>query len=200
MRNPENIGHVAQLLPDYLGFIFFEKSPRFVGNDFTMPATVHQSIKKVGVFVNEHNDTMLAQVVRLKLDYLQLHGSESVQQCYQLKKSGVKIIKVFSVHDTFNFEITKPYKELADYFLFDTQGKYHGGNAQKFNWAILNRYDQDIPFFLSGGISPDNVQEVYPFHALNIHALDINSGVESAPGLKNVSKIELIKNSLHTFQ
>lgn len=192
MRDPDNVRAVASLSPHYLGFIFFSKSPRYVRQDFIIPAELSQNIKRVGVFVNESSDVMVTQMHRQKLDYLQLHGNEGLQQCEELKMMGAKIIKVFSVDDNFDFKTTHSYEAIADFFLFDTKGKYYGGNAETFNWGILKKYNQKVPFFLSGGISPENVTAIVDLKDMNIHALDINSGVESAPGVKDCNEIKKI--------
>ncbi|HEY8934285.1 MAG TPA: phosphoribosylanthranilate isomerase [Cyclobacteriaceae bacterium] len=199
MRDAENIMQVALCQPDYMGFIFYEKSPRFVGTNFQVPGAFSPSIKRVGVFVNEESQTVLKHSKALKLDYVQLHGKESEEQCNQFKDAGIGVIKVFSVDDAFDFTVTKPYKDYVDFFLFDTKGKYHGGNAVTFNWSILKNYDQEIPFFLSGGINPDNVSGIAELKEMNIHALDINSGVEITPGVKDVHKIKLINDILRTL-
>ena len=192
MRDTENIAAVASLRPQYLGFIFYPKSPRFVGESFDIPANVPASIKRVGVFVNESDGVIVAKSQSSKLDFVQLHGNESPAQCYELKATGLSVIKVFSIDDDFNFELTKPYRDVVDYFLFDTKGKYYGGNAKTFDWNILERYDQEIPFFLSGGLSPENVNALGEIVKMNIHALDLNSGVEISPGLKDIEKISAI--------
>jgi len=147
MRDAANIMAVAALHPDYMGFIFFEQSPRFVGNYFLLPENFPDQIKKVGVFVNETTRNIRREAQILGLHYVQLHGNESVAQCEELKSEGIKVIKVFSVGDDFDFNVTKPFKKSSDFFLFDTKGKYHGGNAQTFNWNVLKNYDQEIPFF-----------------------------------------------------
>ena len=139
MRDAENIAAVASLRPQYMGFIFYPKSPRFVGESFDIPANLPASIKRVGVFVNESNAVIIAKSKSLKLDFVQLHGNESPAQCDELKATGLGVIKVFSIDDDFNFELTKPYREAVDYFLFDTKGKYYGGNAKTFNWKILEQ-------------------------------------------------------------
>jgi phosphoribosylanthranilate isomerase len=196
MRDAENIMQVAELQPDYLGFIFYEKSPRFVQHDFNVPDKFPNAIKRVGVFVGETTETIVKQAKRLNLEYIQLHGDETVSQCQVLKAEGLKVIRVFSVDDNFDFNTTRQYKTVSDFFLFDTKGKYYGGNAQTFNWEILKGYDQEVPFFLSGGLNPENIKEVANLKDMNIHALDINSGVESGPGIKDVDKIKLlIKNA-----
>ena len=192
MRDAENIAAVASLRPQYMGFIFYPKSPRFVGESFDLPANLPASIKRVGVFVNESNAVIIAKGKSLKLDFVQLHGNESPAQCDELKTTGLGVIKVFSIDDDFNFELTKPYREVVDYFLFDTKGKYYGGNAKTFKWEMLEAYDQEVPFFLSGGLSPDNVNTLGDIQKMNLHALDLNSGVEISPGLKDIEKIRTI--------
>ncbi len=192
MRDAENLLSVAALRPDYMGFIFYQKSPRFVGEDFQVPKSFPADIKKVGVFVNETPEKMLAIARMLQLDYLQLHGNESVEVCATIRQAGIGVIKVFSVGDDFDFAVTKPYQSSVDFFLFDTKGKYYGGNAQVFDWTVLNRYDQQIPFFLSGGITPDNVINIASLRIMNLHALDVNSGVEIQPALKSVEKLNTL--------
>jgi phosphoribosylanthranilate isomerase len=192
MREITNILEVEKLLPDYLGFIFYPQSPRFVGEDFQMP-TLATSIKKIGVFVNETTEEILAKVKVHALNGVQLHGQESVEQCAELRTHNLLIIKVFSVDDEFDFSLTKRYAPAVDFFLFDTKGKYYGGNAKRFNWSVLWKYDQDVPYFLSGGLSPENINEVNTLNDKYIHALDINSGVEIAPGIKDPVKVKLVR-------
>lgn len=195
MRNPVNIAEVAALQPDYMGFIFYERSPRYTGNNFVIPEVTH-SIMKVGVFVNEPTDKIVELVNSNTLDFVQLHGDESKEQCEILKDKGIEVIKVFSVDDNFDFASVIPFKEYVKYFLFDTKGSYFGGNARAFNWALLNQYDQSVPFFLSGGIAIENVSKLNEIRNMNIHALDINSGAELSPGLKSVDKIMEFKRVL----
>jgi phosphoribosylanthranilate isomerase len=193
---------VASLSPDYMGFIFYNKSPRFVGEDFLLPKDFPGSIKRAGVFVNEATDKIKRIASRLRLDFVQLHGDESPGQCDELKSAGIRIIKVFSIDESFDFTKTKSYQSSSDYFLFDTKGKYYGGNASPFDWSMLNRYDQKIPFFLSGGLSPDNIGQVAQLAEMNIHALDINSGVEISAGVKSIEKIKevytILNNNIKT--
>ena len=199
MRDEANIMDVASLQPDYLGFIFYPKSPRFVGDDFVLPANLTPEILRVGVFVNETSSVILDKAKAYQLDYIQLHGNETPDQCAVLGELGLGIIKVFSVGDDFDFEITRPYKKVVDYFLFDTKGKSYGGNAKTFNWELLKQYDQEIPFFLSGGLSPENVNEVLTLKNMNIHALDVNSGVEASPGLKDITKVAELHEKLRAL-
>lgn len=196
MRNANNILQVSALNPDYMGFIFYEASPRYVGADFKVPAKLLPSVKRVGVFVNHTLDFVIDTMKRHQLHYAQLHGDESVAFCEALKQQGVKIIKVFRVNEDFDFGSTNQYESVSDFFLFDTKGKLYGGNATPFDWGLLNQYNQAVPFFLSGGIQPENVKEIKILSSLNIHAIDVNSGVEDHPGFKNTNKISEIINQL----
>jgi phosphoribosylanthranilate isomerase len=198
MRDPSNIMEVSQLQPDYMGFIFYEKTPRYVGNDFFIPPAFPAATKRVGVFVNQSNEVILEKVTAFKLDMVQLHGQERVAQCGELKDEGVGIIKVFSVDDHMDFKVTGAYGSVVDYFLFDTKGKFYGGNARSFDWNVLARYDQKIPFFLSGGITPENIEGIGGFNSYNIQAIDVNSGVELSPALKDVEKVKAIKSILNS--
>lgn len=195
MREPENIRQVSALRPDYMGFIFFDKSPRFVGENFKLPE-LDKSVRRVGVFVNEAVDVLLKHVTTHSLDYVQLHGDESIEYCELIKSNGVKIIKVFRVDDEFDFNETWKFEPIADYFLFDTKGKNYGGNAIAFNWKLLKNYNQQIPFFLSGGLTLNNLAEIEKLQDLNLHALDVNSGVELSAGMKDINKVKEVFNRL----
>jgi len=188
MREPGNIQEVAALQPDYMGFIFYSKSPRFVGEDFKVPGVRNA----VGVFVNETTEKILEKGVSI----VQLHGNESVQQCSELKSKGLTVIKAFSIDDDFDFETTKPYEDVVDYFLFDTKGKLYGGNAYPFDWNKLNEYSQSKPFFLSGGLNAQNLQNLDLLDGMNLYAIDLNSGVEDSPGLKNIEKIKSVMSCI----
>jgi phosphoribosylanthranilate isomerase len=205
MKQPQNIADISALNPDYLGFIFYEKSKRYVGEDFVVgqghALTLPKGIKKVGVFVNASLEYVLAKVEKYGLDLVQLHGEESPEYCRDFrwaiggKGSAVcptktKIIKVFSIGETFDFQQLEPYKSHCDYFLFDTKGKEKGGNGFAFNWNVLKNYDNEKPFFLSGGLSLENIEKVNELSDLNIVAIDVNSGFEIEAGLKDVEKIK----------
>lgn len=195
MRYSANIAEVAALQPEYMGFIFYKQSPRYVGDDFDLPA-LPESIKKVGVFVNERTECILDKVAQYNLDFVQLHGHEPVDQLVRLAPK-VKVIKVFSVDYTFDFDTVQAYKENTEYFLFDTKGEYYGGNSKVFDWNILRKYNQEVPFFLSGGITLQNITEIKNMGEMNIHAIDVNSGVESAAAVKDVQKIIGIKQAIN---
>ena len=187
MKYPDNIIEVAALLPDYMGFIFWEKSARYFD---TIIPKLPKSIHKVGVFVNESIDIILNKVILHDLQAVQLHGKESVVFCEELKKrlpKEIEIIKVFSIIDSFDFEALKAFESLCDYFLFDTKGKLPGGNGSTFDWTVLENYPSTKPFFLSGGIGLEEMPAVNEILKTNlpIYAIDINSKFEIESGLKN---------------
>lgn len=195
MRDVGNIMQVSSLGPDYMGFIFYAPSPRFVGSDFKLESA-SSTPTRVGVFVNASNEEIKKNSLAAGFDHVQLHGNESVEQASALKDLGFKVIKVFSVDDEFDFSTTKQYIPAVDYFLFDTKGKLYGGNAKTFNWSVLNRYDQEVPFFLSGGLSSDNIVDIATLEGMNLYALDLNSGVEESPGLKSLAKLKAVFNEV----
>ena len=188
MKHPDNILEVGSLLPDYMGFIFWEKSARYF--DGILPELA-KSIKKVGVFVNAPLNEILEKIKTHDLQAVQLHGNESVEFCELLKKNTPKlidVIKVFPILDTFDFGILNPYEKVCDFFLFDTKGKLPGGNGTTFDWKVLEQYPSTKPFFLSGGIGIeefDSINEILKTN-LPIYAIDVNSKFEIEPGFKNV--------------
>jgi len=194
MKYNQNIESVAGLQPDYLGFIFYERSKRnFEGH---IPEITH-NIKKVGVFVNATVSEINSKITEHNLDAVQLHGDESPAYCLALRENnatGIEIMKAFSMSADFDFEILKAYMSTCDYFLFDTKGKERGGNGTLFDWEILKGYNLDKPFFLSGGIGPDEIEQVAEFlqtpMATNCYALDVNSKFESKPGMKKVLELK----------
>ena len=148
MKYPENILEVGSLLPDYMGFIFWEKSARYF--DAIIP-DLPKSIKKVGVFVNATPSEILEKLTKYDLQAVQLHGQESVEFCQDLKNKldkSIEIIKVFSVADDFDFRVLKPFEAVCDYFLFDTKGKLPGGNGTTFDWKVLENYPSSKTFLL----------------------------------------------------
>lgn len=194
MRYPVNILEVGSLSPDFMGFIFYDQSPRCVPQDFRIPTALNESIKKVGVFVDDPFELVFDTVNKHRFDFAQLHGDESVFFCEKLKQAEIGVIKAFSIDQDFDFKCLDPYKKVCDFFLFDTKGKYRGGNATSFDWDLLKRYDQEVPFFLSGGISLANMEQALQLKGLNLYGIDVNSGVELNPGVKDVDRIkELIK-------
>ncbi|GAL88231.1 tryptophan synthase beta chain [Jejuia pallidilutea] len=203
MKYQDNIESVAALKPDYLGFIFYEKTPRHF--DTKIPE-ISDDIKKTGVFVNAEIGTIVEKVNEFKLDAVQLHGEESPYFCSILRSTSllsrpIEIIKVFSIKDEFNFEVLEAYDNVCDYYLFDTKGKLPGGNGYKFDWSVLNNYPSTKPFFLSGGIGLDQIEDIKKFKKSKAskycYAIDVNSKFETEPGLKNISILREFINKLH---
>lgn len=197
MKYQDNILKVAALKPDYMGFIFYDKSPRYVSG--AIP-DLPDSIKTVGVFVNDDVETVLDTVRKYKLDVVQLHGEESVKFCQTLQDNAIEIIKVFSIKDTFDFTQLLPFEPFVDYFLFDTKGTNPGGNGYRFDWNILKHYNSDIPYFLSGGIGLDHMEALNQFKSSPFstycHALDVNSKFELKPAHKDDLKLKQFINIL----
>ena len=197
MREEENIQAVLALKPDYMGFIFFEKSKRDVSNVLSQSLlSTIKGTKKIGVFVNASIEFVTEQIDRYSLDVIQLHGEESPEFCHHFIGSGVEVIKVFSVGESFDFSPLKAYLPFVDFFLFDTKGKEKGGNGFVFDWSILEAYNLGKPFFLSGGIGPDEVGLLEGVNMPQLYALDVNSKLELSPALKDVAKVEMLKRGI----
>ncbi len=199
MKYPDNILEVGSLLPDYMGFIFWDKSARYF--DGQLP-NLPQSIKKTGVFINASQEEIAAKVTQYNLQAVQLHGQESVEFCQELKNKLVKsieIIKVFSVDEAFDFDQLQPFETVCDYFLFDTKGKLPGGNGTTFDWKVLENYPSKKPFFLSGGIGLNEIDLVNEIVKTNlpIYAIDVNSKFEIEAGLKNSELLNRFKQKIN---
>ncbi|SMD18012.1 phosphoribosylanthranilate isomerase [Pedobacter nyackensis] len=201
MKLPDNIRAVAALQPDYLGFIFFRGSKRFV--DGLTPSFVKNlpaGIRRTGVFVNEELNKVAELATLYGLNAVQLHGQEPVKYCIALKglldDAGIVLIKAFGVNEQFDFNTLSAYANVVDYFLFDTQTPDHGGSGKTFNWALLNNYSLNKPYFLSGGIGPESMEQLKEINDPRLYAIDINSRFELAPGLKDIDKLNDFKHKL----
>ena len=196
LKYPENIQAVSALKPDFMGFIFYPKSPRYAEPlDIKTLEALPPTIKKIGVFVNEDIENILTIAYKYKLDGLQLHGTELVDMCRKLKKLGYLVIKAFPIAEAYNFKVTKAYEGVCDYFLFDTKTDAYGGSGVKFNWQILKEYKGETPFFLSGGIAVDDAEAIRKIEHPQFAGIDLNSKFELKPGLKNISLLkEFISN------
>ena len=190
LRDPENIKAVAALGPDYMGFIFYGPSSRFIENLHAESLTnIPSSVYKTAVFVNESTENISELIARYHFDAIQLHGSEHPDFCYSFKNK-VTVIKAFGLDSSFNFVQLAAYAGKVNFFLFDTKTASHGGSGKTFDWQVLNKYELDIPFFLSGGISLDNLDEIKSINHPQFYGIDLNSKFETAPGMKDISKLE----------
>lgn len=193
MKFAANIAAVAGLQPDYLGFIFYEKSPRFISDvSAELIKYIPSEIKTVGVFVDENLEIVKKKVNLYQFKAVQLHGSESPEYCAELKATfnKLELIKAFGVDEDFDFSTLNAYENVVDFFLFDTKTKAHGGSGKTFDWRILNNYTLDKPYFLSGGIDLEHAVEIAEIKDSRLYALDINSRFEIEPGVKNVERIK----------
>ncbi|NHF60739.1 phosphoribosylanthranilate isomerase [Flavobacteriaceae bacterium TP-CH-4] len=195
----KNTSEVASLNPDYLGFIFWEPSKRSFEGD--MPSIPHR-IKKVGVFVDATMEIIAEKVDTYGLLMVQLHGNESPGFCDTLKARlpQIKIIKVFSIKDNFDFTILRHFEDVCDFYLFDAKGELPGGNGYGFDWKAMASYPSIKPYFLSGGIGLEQLESLQEFlkrpESKYCHAIDINSRFEIEPGLKDVKRLGQFKKLL----
>ena len=198
MREPENIEKVAQLGVDMMGFIFYPKSPRFASQSVARTAA-DKNVCRVGVFVNESVELISDKIQLFDLNAVQLHGNESRKLCELLHKQNglLKVIKAISVSTAGDIQKYKEYVGAVDYFLFDTKCKTVGGSGQQFDWQVLENYDGDVPFILSGGIGPEDVERTRNFHHPKCIGIDLNSKFEMEPGLKDV---EMLKTFLENIE
>ena len=224
MRDARNIREVSQLGVDMIGMIFYPKSPRYVEmqsshagiipdyakEDIGVSDSSENSSKdssktpaRVGVFVDDMVQNIVTRVVNYHLDYVQLHGNEPREMCENLRSTldpdirpGIKIIKAISVSDASDIQKYKEYVGAVDLFLFDTKCKTVGGSGQQFDWQVLEQYDGEVPFLLSGGIGPEDASRLHAFHHPKCIGIDLNSRFEIEPGVKDVEKLKGFLNEI----
>jgi phosphoribosylanthranilate isomerase len=199
MKYGNNLKAVAKLSPEYIGFIFYRRSKRYVGTGFNekIISGLPENIKKVGVFVDPEKDDVFRNAKKYDLDLIQLHGNESPQFCREINKK-YNVIKAFGIHEGFDFTILEKYKNCCKYILFDSKTRIYGGSGKKFDWNILKNYNNEIPFFLGGGISIENINEVKKMEGMNLHAVDINSKIEVMPAFKDIDKLKIMINEIRS--
>ena len=215
MRDAQNIREVSQLGVDMIGMIFYPKSPRYVEMQSSHAGIIPDYVKediniksakspaRVGVFVDDMVQNIVTRVVNYHLDYIQLHGNEPREMCENLRltldpdiRPGIKIIKAISVSDASDIQKYKEYVGAVDLFLFDTKCKTVGGSGQQFDWQVLEQYDGEVPFLLSGGIGPEDTSRLHAFHHPKCIGIDLNSRFEIEPGVKDVEKLKGFLNEI----
>lgn len=215
MRDAQNIREVSQLGVDMIGMIFYPKSPRYVEMQSSHAGIIPDYAKediniksskspaRVGVFVDDMVQNIVTRVVNYHLDYVQLHGNEPREMCENLRltldpdiRPGIKIIKAISVSDASDIQKYKEYVGAVDLFLFDTKCKTVGGSGQQFDWQVLEQYDGEVPFLLSGGIGPEDASRLHAFHHPKCIGIDLNSRFEIEPGVKDVEKLKGFLNEI----
>lgn len=190
MTLDENIRDVEALGVDLMGFIFYEKSPRYVRQ---CPAYLPLHAGRVGVFVDASHEVITKQAEVFGLTHIQLHGHESPQLCQALKATGFKVIKAFQIAEVDDLKATETYQGVCDFFLFDTKTPTYGGSGKAFNWELLEQYHGSTPFLLSGGIGPESIEALHQFSHPALAGYDLNSKFEITPGIKDVTKIKQFK-------
>lgn len=204
MRDADNIRDISALGVDMIGLIFYPPSPRYV-QQFSSGAGIipdyapdmGKTPLRVGVFVDDMPQNIVTRVYNYKLDYIQLHGNEPRETLENLRatidpdiKPNIQIIKAISVSSAEDIKKYKEYVGAADLFLFDTKCKTVGGSGEQFDWQVLQAYDGEVPFLLSGGIGPDDAERVRSFHHPKCIGIDLNSKFEIEPALKDVEKLK----------
>ncbi|GAB2982005.1 phosphoribosylanthranilate isomerase [Mucilaginibacter puniceus] len=193
----DNIEAVAALAPDYIGFICYEPSPRYVKDiPVDLLAKLPSSVYKTAVFVDEKEETINGLIDTFGFNAIQLHGNESPDFANSFRDK-VTVFKAFGVNADFDFEELTHYANKVDYFLFDTKTDLHGGSGKTFDWSILDNYTLNVPFFLSGGLSLDNLAEVKTITHPQFFGVDLNSKFETSPGVKDIEKLKKAFNMLN---
>ncbi len=192
MRDAKNIAQLCLLPIDFIGFIFYSKSPRFAEKKLARKTvlSIPRHIQKTGVFVDADMEYINDMEEYYMLDAVQLHGSETPEMCAEIRETGKTVIKAFGVGAGFDFGQLEAYESSCDYFLFDTKSDKHGGTGTKFDWEMLRAYNNRLPVFISGGIGEEDALAVKELSWLNIAGVDLNSKFETAPAMKDIDMLE----------
>jgi phosphoribosylanthranilate isomerase len=200
MKYADNIKKLSEIKPDLMGFIFYPPSKRFVGVEFLKSdlTDINPQIIKTAVFVNAQIHEIVEFSKMYGMQVVQLHGTESPDFCKTIKNEGFMVLKAFGIDDSFDFNILELYQDVVDFFLFDTKTNLHGGSGETFNWNKINQYKLQKPFFLSGGLSLENLASVKNIKNEFFYGVDLNSKFELEPGLKDIEQLReafnLIRN------
>ncbi len=187
----EQMRQMAVMGVDYVGMIFYPPSKRYAGDALAGDREELRAlpIQKVGVFVNTEVDDILRAIERFSLSAVQLHGDESSAQCRRLM-AETEVIKAIRVSEQMDLEaVSRSYEAASHFLLFDTDAQTYGGSGKKFNWALLQSLPLTKPFFLSGGIGPEDADELSVFPQPLLQVVDVNSRFEVAPGIKDMKAV-----------
>lgn len=196
MRDAENINGLVKIAPDFMGMIFYDQSPRYVRHIAAeVIESIPPSIKKTGVFVNADFSEIMKAVLSYQLQAVQLHGDEEVSLVKRLRNEGLIVIKVFRIMDQLP-DLLDDFEGEVDYFLFDTRAKAYGGTGHHFDWSALKKYKHQTPYFLSGGLRIEDIQEIKSLKLPRLVGLDVNSKFETAPGMKDLNMVRELKKKL----
>ena len=186
---------------EFAGFVFVKDSPRYIGKKINTEDILRADfdLRKVGVFQDDDYETIMEAVEEYSLDVVQLHGDETPALCEELQED-VEVIKSFSLQaaDTNIDELVADYDEVCDYYLFDTKtadGKT-GGTGSQFDWNLITKARIEKPFFLSGGIGPDDAKKILALKHPDLYGVDINSRFEKEPGVKDMALILQFRQQL----
>lgn len=192
LRESHNIQAIDEIGANWIGFIFYPRSPRFVS---ILPSYLPQIAKRIGVFVNATSNFISKTADMFGLWGVQLHGNESPEQCSFLRSKGLRVIKACSIATVNDIKEAQAYSTCSDYLLFDTKCSDYGGSGKSFDWKLLQAYKASTPFLLSGGLRPESADELKEFSHPALIGYDLNSGFELRPALKDVDAVsQFIKN------
>lgn len=199
MTLPDQLQQLETMKVDFAGFIFYEKSPRYVGTIKNEELRIqHEGFAKVGVFVNATIEDIKNAVGDYDLQLVQLHGEELPEFCEQIQQI-VPVIKAFRIHNETDIDaLVAPFANTCDYYLFDTASKLYGGSGEQFNWDLLKNANINKPFFLSGGIGLEDIENIKGFEHPYLYAIDVNSKFESSPGVKKMDMLQHFLDDLAT--
>ena len=202
MREPANVAELASIMPDWIGFIFYAPSSRYAGPTLSpqVIGSIPPTIRRTGVFVNAAVGEILDICRASGLDAVQLHGNELPEIARQLKEEGLVVIRTIHLASEKDLEQADAFAPFADYFLFDHPGPAYGGSGKKFDWSLLNGYQSPVPFFLSGGIGPEDAATLPGLSFKNLAGVDINSRFELSFGLKDIGKIKTFMETIKQHQ
>lgn len=197
MRDAANINSVASLSPDYMGFIFYDRSPRScVGMQPDLVKGLPGEVTPVMVTVNMGEEDILKTAEKYGISTVQLHGQEMPEVCFSLRSRGMKVIKAMGIRTESHIDRLREYVGSVDLFLLDTLSASGGGSGRKFDWSVLEGYDLDEPFLLSGGIGEDDVERILQLRHPKLSGVDVNSRFELQPGIKDAERLSRFFNAL----